>query len=83
LAKRIIEVVPKPIEVEGAQLAVTPSIGIALTRDPAIRSGHLLADADMAMYFAKEEGRSGYAFYEDELRQRTRSRLAIDSRLNA
>jgi diguanylate cyclase (GGDEF)-like protein/PAS domain S-box-containing protein len=83
LAKRIVEVVPKPITVEGVQLAVTPSIGIALTRDPATRSGHLLADADMAMYFAKEEGRSGYAFYEDELRQRTRSRLVVDPRLNA
>ncbi len=83
LAKRIIEVVPKPIEVDGAQLAVTPSIGIALTRDPATRSGHLLADADMAMYFAKEEGRAGYAFYEDELRERTRNRLAFDPRLNA
>jgi diguanylate cyclase (GGDEF)-like protein/PAS domain S-box-containing protein len=83
LAKRIVEVVPKPITVEGVQLAVTPSIGIALTRDPATRSGHLLADADMAMYFAKEEGRSGYAFYEDELRERSRNHLDFDPKLNA
>jgi diguanylate cyclase (GGDEF)-like protein/PAS domain S-box-containing protein len=83
LAKRIVEVVPKPIEVEGLQLSVTPSIGIALTRDPGTRPGHLLADADMAMYFAKEEGRFGFAFYEDELRERARSRLELDSGLSA
>jgi diguanylate cyclase (GGDEF)-like protein/PAS domain S-box-containing protein len=79
LAKRIVEVVPKPIEVEGESLTVTPSVGIALSRDPTIRPAELLADADMAMYFAKEESSSGYAFFEEELRNRARNRLAIDS----
>ena len=37
----------------------------------------------MAMYFAKEEGRSGYAFYEEQLRERARSRFALDTELNA
>jgi diguanylate cyclase (GGDEF)-like protein/PAS domain S-box-containing protein len=79
LAKRIVEVVPKPIDVAGRRLAVTPSVGIALSRDPGIRPGELLADADMAMYFAKEESRSGFAFFEEELRERARSRLALDA----
>jgi diguanylate cyclase (GGDEF)-like protein/PAS domain S-box-containing protein len=82
LAKRIVEVVPNPIEVDGQRLGVTPSVGIALNRDPGIRPGELLADADMAMYFAKEEGRSGYAFYEEQLRERARSRFALDTELN-
>ncbi|MDQ2939557.1 MAG: diguanylate cyclase, partial [Actinomycetota bacterium] len=79
LAKRIVEVVPKPIEVEGRRLTVTPSVGIALSRDPAIRPGELLADADMAMYFAKEESRSGFAFFEDELREHARNRMSLDA----
>jgi diguanylate cyclase (GGDEF)-like protein/PAS domain S-box-containing protein len=83
LAKRVVDEIPRPIEVEGRPLTVTPSVGIALTRDPGIRPGELLADADMAMYFAKEEGRAGYAFYEDELRDRARSRFALDTGLNA
>ena len=82
LAKRIVEVVPKPIDVDGASLAVTPSIGIALSRDPGIRPGELLADADMAMYFAKQEAGSGYAFFEDGLRQAPRGRLALDGELD-
>ena len=64
LAKRIVEVVPKPIDVDGGSLSVTPSIGIAMSRDPGIRPSELLADADMAMYFAKEQAESGYAFFE-------------------
>ncbi|MGH2980773.1 MAG: PAS domain S-box protein, partial [Solirubrobacterales bacterium] len=75
LVKRIVEVVPKPIEVAGRSLGVSPSVGIALSRDPRVKPGDLLADADMAMYFAKEESGCGYAFFEDGLRQRARRRL--------
>jgi diguanylate cyclase (GGDEF)-like protein/PAS domain S-box-containing protein len=77
LAKRIVEVVPKPIDVEGRSITVTPSVGIALARDPGTKPSALLADADMAMYFAKDEGRSGYAFYEDDLRDPKRSRSPV------
>ena len=83
LAKRIVEVVPKPIEASGANLSVTPSIGISLSRDPGVRPSDLLADADMAMYFAKEESGSGYAFFEDGLRKAPRGRLALDGELEA
>jgi diguanylate cyclase (GGDEF)-like protein/PAS domain S-box-containing protein len=83
LAKRIVEVVPRPIEVEGHEVSVTPSIGIALSRDPLVKPGSLLADADMAMYFAKEQGSSGYALYEDELRRRSRNRLSLYRGLSA
>jgi diguanylate cyclase (GGDEF)-like protein/PAS domain S-box-containing protein len=79
LAKRIVEVVPKPIEVDGRELMVTPSVGIALSRDPTNRASELIADADMAMYFAKEESSSGYAFFEEGLRMRARNRLAVDA----
>jgi diguanylate cyclase (GGDEF)-like protein/PAS domain S-box-containing protein len=82
LAKRIVEVVPKPIEVQGRSLTVTPSVGIALSRDPGIKPGALLAEGDMAMYFAKEENRSGYAFYEDQLRERSQGRVAFETGLN-
>jgi diguanylate cyclase (GGDEF)-like protein len=80
LAKRIVDVVPAPIEVEGRSLAVTPSIGIAVSRDPTIRTAALIANADKAMYFAKHEAPdSGYAFFEDGLRGGPPKRLAIDT----
>jgi diguanylate cyclase (GGDEF)-like protein/PAS domain S-box-containing protein len=81
LAKRIVEVVPKPIEVQGHSLTVTPSVGITLSRDPGIRPAELLSEADTAMYFAKDENRSGYAFYEEQLRGRNRG-LALTPPLN-
>ena len=70
LAKRIVEVVPKPIDAGGADLTVAPSIGISLTRDPSTKPADLVADADAAMYFAKDQSEFGYAFYEDDLGSR-------------
>ena len=56
---------------------MTPSVGIALARDPATPPAALLADADAAMYFAKDEGDCGYAFFEDDLRDPNRPRSPV------
>jgi diguanylate cyclase (GGDEF)-like protein len=71
LAKRIVEVVPKPIDAGGIELTVAPSVGISLTREPATKPADLVADADVAMYFAKDQSEFGYAFYEDDLHPRS------------
>jgi diguanylate cyclase (GGDEF)-like protein/PAS domain S-box-containing protein len=77
LAKRIVEVVPKPIDAGGVTLTVAPSIGISLTRDPTTKPADLVADADVAMYFAKDQSEFGYAFYEDDLQTRSGRRVAV------
>ncbi len=77
LAKRIVEVVPKPIDAGGFDLTVAPSVGISLTRDPETKPADLVADADVAMYFAKDESGSGYAFYEDDLQPRSGRGMAV------
>jgi len=79
LAKRIVDVVPQPVEVAGRSLAVSPSVGIAISRDPTIRPAALIAHADTAMYFAKHESpESGYAFFEEGLRGGPAGRVELD-----
>jgi GGDEF domain-containing protein len=78
LAKRIVEVVPKPVDAGGFELTVAPSVGISLTRDPATKPADLLADADVAMYFAKDQSEFGYAFYEDDLQTRGGRGVAVN-----
>ncbi len=79
LAKRIVEVVPKPIDAGGPSLTVTPSVGIALTREPSTSPAELLAHADRAMYSAKQQSGSGYAFYWDDLDPRSAPWLAFNA----
>ncbi len=70
LAEACIEAASRPIEFHGMKLAVGASVGIAHL--PANSQGHdadrLLADADIALYQAKEAGRGRVALFDGEAR---------------
>jgi diguanylate cyclase (GGDEF)-like protein/PAS domain S-box-containing protein len=73
LAERIRATLAEPIVVGGEPLYVGLSVGIALGNG-ADRADHLLRDADMAMYRAKQGG-TGYALAEEGDRSRALGRL--------
>ncbi|TML92766.1 MAG: diguanylate cyclase [Actinobacteria bacterium] len=60
LAERVGALIAEPVTIEGATVAVTASIGVALARGPGIDPGTLLRTADQAMYAAKERGEGIY-----------------------
>lgn len=76
LAASIVEAMRKPFRLDGTQLPVSTSIGIALFPDHAVTREHLLKCADVAMYQAKHAGRNTVRFYDHEshelLKQRSR-----------
>jgi EAL domain-containing protein (putative c-di-GMP-specific phosphodiesterase class I) len=64
------------MRVQGVDLDVRASVGIAACPTHALDVDELLSCADMAMYHAKET-RSGWAVYEEALNQHTPERLAL------
>jgi diguanylate cyclase (GGDEF)-like protein len=81
LATRLLRALEAPMVIEGRELRVTVSIGIALAdrRDAAHLS--LLGDADAAMYRAKERGRGRAELFDDAMRQRALARLDMEGEL--
>lgn len=79
LAEKVIAAVHEPMTLLGHQVAVSASIGIASYpadgKDPAT----LLANADLAMYRAKELGRHRAALYSADLGQTAQERFEIES----
>lgn len=61
VAERIMEVLREPACVEGKEVRLTASIGIAVTTPGRIRPEDILREADVALYCAKTEGRDRYA----------------------
>src|SRR5439155_20765870 len=62
IAERVLATVGRPFVVDGLELLVQASIGVAAARpgdDPQV----LLRNADIAMYAAKESGKGGFARY--------------------
>jgi diguanylate cyclase (GGDEF)-like protein len=67
LADKIMDAVAVPYDIEGHQLAVRCSIGIALAPADGNDPDVLLSNADLALYRAKAEGRGSCRFFEAEM----------------
>jgi len=62
-------------------LKVTLSVGVAVASDPDTTPGALLANADAAMYRAKEEGRSRAAVYDASMQFAAQGRMETETSL--
>src|SRR5438045_8763895 len=71
----------RAIALEGQQVFVGASVGIALSHNGEDRAEDLLRDADLAMYRAKERGRSRYEVFETNMGARARLRLDLEAEL--
>jgi EAL domain-containing protein (putative c-di-GMP-specific phosphodiesterase class I) len=71
----------QPFDVNGRELRATASIGISVFPDDGQDSEALLANADAAMYRAKESGPGNHHFYSAQMNAQGRERLALESDL--
>ncbi|MBA1432018.1 MAG: GGDEF domain-containing protein [Epsilonproteobacteria bacterium] len=65
VAQKIIDAMQQPIEIGESKLMISTSIGIAIYPNDAENAEDLIKKADMAMYAAKEAGRSQFQFYNE------------------
>lgn len=68
-------------QLEGYQVYNSASVGIVLSQAEYQRPDEVLRDADIAMYHAKLQGRAQYAIFDSSMRERTRTRLEIETDL--
>ncbi|MEM9564751.1 MAG: EAL domain-containing protein [Actinomycetota bacterium] len=76
VAGRVVEVIEEPFEIEGLQLDVGASIGVAMAPEHGTDLATLLQRADIAMYLAKRTG-VGSALYDPTHDHHSRQQLAL------
>jgi diguanylate cyclase (GGDEF)-like protein/PAS domain S-box-containing protein len=79
--QRIVESFSQPFSVDGRELIVTASAGVALYPQDAKDPESLMKSAELAMYRAKESGRNAYQMFTAEMQTRVTERLALEGRL--
>jgi diguanylate cyclase (GGDEF)-like protein/PAS domain S-box-containing protein len=70
VAQKIIDELARPVELDGHETYITASIGISVYPADAVEPEALLANADAAMYRAKEQGRNHYEYFIREMNER-------------
>jgi diguanylate cyclase (GGDEF)-like protein/PAS domain S-box-containing protein len=83
LAKRILEAINEPFDLDGYKAAIGASIGIARAPDDGASADELLKNADLALYRVKSTGRNAFRFFEAKMETEARSRHALENDLRA
>jgi len=81
LARRIVDAVAEPFEIDNQKIYLGLSIGIALCPHDADTAAELMRRADVALYRAKNEGRNRYCFFEQKLGEQMRMRKVVEDDL--
>jgi diguanylate cyclase (GGDEF)-like protein/PAS domain S-box-containing protein len=81
VAERLIDALAAPYQLDGRELFVRASIGVALASRTGQPADELLRDADMAMYAAKAQSRGGYQIFQPALHEAAVGRLALEADL--
>ncbi len=67
IAQDIISKLSEPYSIDGHQIVIGVSIGIALSPDDGVTSEAIIRNADLALYAAKDRGRGRHYFYAPDL----------------
>jgi diguanylate cyclase (GGDEF)-like protein len=78
VAERAIWALNQPFSLEHAEVVVTASLGIAITRRASDRSASLLRDADAAMYRAKSRGGARFELFDQAMHTQAVARLLTE-----
>jgi len=81
VARQVIEAVGAPFEIEGHEIIIGGSVGIAVFPDHADIVGKLLHAADLAMHQARNLGHNIFHVYSASLEAGRQDRLALEARL--
>src|SRR5581483_10461754 len=81
LAHRVIEVVKAPYAIDGHQVVIGTSVGIAVCPLDGTDPDQLIRNADLALYRAKGDGRGTYRFFEREMDAQMQVRRSTENDL--
>ena len=82
VARKLLQAIEVPIELEGRLISVTPSVGIAFFPGDAATPAELIKHADSAMYLAKARGRANCQFFDPARVHAAYAALTTESELS-
>ena len=83
LCRRLLKSITRPYLLDGHEVLVTASVGVAIANSGKATPERLMQKADIALYKAKEDGRNTYRFYEPGMDAYLHQRKKLERGLRA
>ena len=83
MANKLLQAFREPFDLDGRDMMLTISIGIAVYPQDGRSADELMRNADTAMYHAKAEGRNGFQFFTAAMNEDVSRQLEIEESLRA
>ena len=83
VAHKLLSSAIKPMVLQSEECRVTASIGISIYPKDGLDEQSLMKNADIAMYFAKEEGKNNYQFFSKDIQSQSNERLSLETNLRS
>ena len=81
VADKFLECLHKPFDLDGHEVHISASIGIAIYPGDGESIDELLRHADIAMYQVKALGKNGHSFYHDSMLDVSHQKIALEQAL--
>ena len=81
IAQKILKTIGQPCVIEGHELVLSGSVGIAIYPQDGTNAADLLRNADMAMYAAKSEKGDSFQFYSESMNRNAVEQLELENGL--
>ncbi|WP_370659709.1 putative bifunctional diguanylate cyclase/phosphodiesterase [Massilia polaris] len=81
IADKFLECLQKPFDLDGHQVHISASIGIAIYPGDGESIDELLRHADIAMYQVKALGKNGHSFYHNSMLDVSHQKIALEQSL--
>jgi len=81
VAERLLARLKQPFEIEGNEVSVSASIGIAIIPQDGQSSEEYLRNSDIAMYTAKSEGKNTFKFFDQAMNLKAKHRMKMENAL--
>ncbi len=79
VARTLVKNLSEPLSVAGYDIHIGASVGISIYPDNGEDANTLLKNADIAMYQAKEGGRGGFCFFQEEMNDALSRKAELES----
>lgn len=80
-AREILEAIRQPVSISGHDLLINGSIGIACFPESGSEAEDLIRSADRALFYAKQNGRNNFHFFNSEMEESAKSRFSYETDL--